>query len=646
MKKPILILGLALLSSGLSFAQTETERAQITKDYDQEKLEELRVGFQAEHEERSNRATRLAIENGWPLQKEFNDGSSGYIYDVVNGEPIYMATLNRIAGLMQGANELWNNGSLGINIEGQNMIVGVWDGSSNGARVLQTHEALVGRVTPGEAPVASANIGDDDHATHVTGTIIANGPNANAKGIAPQASARFYNFGNDTSEMTAEASNGLLISNHSYGIPSQNVNIARLGRYEADAAAVDIITFNAPYYLPVMSAGNSRNIGVNPGDNGYDLLTGDKMSKNAMIVGAAIGNPNYSSPASVPMSSFSSWGPTDDGRVKPDITTKGVNMLSTYHNLGNSGYATISGTSMSAPAVSGGLLLLQQYYNSLNSQFMRAATVKGLALHTVKEAGSFDGPDYQFGWGLLDTEAAAIAIQNDGSGASIEELALTNSSNSYSKSAFMVTGGDKLTVSISWTDFRSLQPFTAPDITSVDIPRKAITNDLDLVITDSNGNTYYPWSLDPSSPAFAATNNTTNDVDNFEKIEINNPSGVYTISVTHKGNLFLGAQDFSLIITGADQGTFSTTSENQLDSFSIFPNPATDHFNVAFNNELSGDQINVVLYDILGQEILSRSYDNNGVFEQRISTANLDSGIYLVRVGNGVTASTRKLIVR
>ncbi|GAK89101.1 hypothetical protein JCM19297_3625 [Nonlabens ulvanivorans] len=320
-------------------------------------------------------------------------------------------------------------------------------------------------------------------------------------------------------------------------------------------------------------------------------------------------------------------------------------MYSSYYNQGNSGYATISGTSMSAPAVSGGLILLQQYYNSLNSQYMKSATVKGLALHTVKEAGTFDGPDYQFGWGgLLDTEAAALAIQDNGNSSSIEELSLANST-TYTKSTFSVSGGNDLVISISWTDFRSLQPFPSSDTTTEDPTRPAITNDLDIVVTDASGNTYYPWSLDPATPAAAATNVASNDVDNFEKIEIDNASGSYTITVSHKGNLFFAPQAFSLIITGADPATFSN-KEDQLDGFSIYPNPATDHFTVAFNNQLSGDKINVNVYDVLGQQVMSRSFDNNGLFEQRISTSELNSGIYLVRVGNGITASTRKLIVR
>lgn len=639
MKKITFILGLALLGSGLTFAQTAEERAQIIKDYDLERLQDLRVDFEQQFEIRMERATRLAEENGWPLRKELSDGSFGSLYDVVNGEPVYISNHNRIAGIMQGANQLWNGGSLGLNVEGQNMTVGVWDGDTNSGDVNENHEALVGRVTFGEVGIPSSDIQNDSHATHVTGTIIASGPDTAATGIAPQANAIFYNFGNDNSEMTGEAASGLLVSNHSYGIPANGgISVNQLGKYTGSAASVDQIVYNAPFYLPVYSAGNSRNTGANAADGGYDLLTGDKLAKNSLVVGASIGNPSYSGPASVPMSSFSSWGPADDGRVKPDITTKGVGMYSSDYTGSNSSYTVKQGTSMSSPAVSGGLILLQQYYNQLNNQYMKAATLKGLALHTVREAGNNDGPDYQFGWGLLDTEAAAVAIRDNGNDALIEERSLAFGTN-YTTS-FPATTSSKLIVSLSWTDFPGSANTGGNDNTS-----PALRNNLDVVVTDSNGNTFYSWKLDPANFSAAATNNSLNDVDNFEKVEIDNPNGTYTVTVSHRGIIFANIQDYSLIITGADQGTFSN-GDNNLETFSLFPNPASDHFTIAFNNQLSGDKIDVVLYDVLGQEVMSKSFDNNGVFQQRISTATLDSGIYLVRVGNGVTASTRKLIVR
>ncbi|MGJ8685204.1 MAG: S8 family serine peptidase [Nonlabens sp.] len=629
MKKTTLILGLALLSSGLSFGQTAAERAQIIKNYDQENLEELRQDLIAQENSRLTNAIAVAKANDWPITKVLENGQKAHLYDVGEKGPIYRSTNNRIAGLMQGADHLWNGGSLGINIEGQNMEAGIWDGG----KVLDTHESLTGRITAGQFLS-----GSDDHGTHVGGTMIADGTNANAKGMAPQASLVSYDFQNDTPEIVAEASQGMLISNHSYGLIIGNVSQSDLGKYTITATQWDNITYNAPYYLPVIAAGNDRNNGVNTSDNGYDILTGNSVAKNPLLVGASIGNPNYSGPASVPMSNFSSWGPTDDGRVKPDITTKGVGMYST-DNSSNSSYVFRQGTSMSTPAVSGGLILLQQYYNSLNSQYMLACTAKGLVLHTVKEAGVADGPDYQFGWGLLDTEAAATAIQEDGNTAYIKEEVLLQGTTITQ--SFAANTASKVIVSISWYD-----PAVAPNNGPEDDATPSLRNDLDIIVTDDNGTTFYPWKLNPQNFNNVATRNSSNDVDNFEKIEIDNPAGNYTVTVSHKGTLQGGNEDFALIITGGDQGTFSTTSPDELNTFSIYPNPATDHFTVAFNNQLSGDKIDVVLYDVLGQEVMSKSYDNNGIFEQRISTSSLDSGIYLVRVGNGVTASTRKLVVR
>lgn len=632
MKKTSLILGLAMLSSGFTFAQTTEERIQITKDYDQDKLNQLKVQFQQEYEVRIERANRIAKENGWPLVKKNDNGSTSYLYDVIGNNPIYQTTTNFEAAQMQGADELWSGGSLGLNIEGQNMEIGIWDGGG----ILKTHEALVGRIFDGEFLT-----GSDFHATHVSGTLIANGPNANAKGMAPQATLKSYSFqgGGDEAEAAQEAANGMLVSNHSYGVSASDpgVMLGELGKYTGDALSWDNLVYNAPYYLPVFSAGNDRGSTANSADGGYDLLTFNKLAKNVLTVGASVGQTNYTGPNSVAMSSFSSWGPADDGRVKPDISTKGVAMFST-HNAADDSYITRQGTSMSAPAVSGGLTLLQQYYNQLNNQYMRAATLKGLALHTVREAGNNDGPDYQFGWGLLDTEAAAVAIRDNGGTSLIEENNLTIGS-TYTKSIASTTS-NKLIVSLSWTDFVG-----AVNTGGVDDSTPALRTNLDVVVTDSNGNIFYSWKLNPANFSAPATNSSLNDVDNFEKIEINNPNGNYTVTVSHRGIIFGGTQDYSLIITGADQGTFSN-QQDKLDSFSLYPNPAMDHFTVEFNNQLSGDKINVVLYDVLGQEVMSKSYDNNGVFQQRISTATLDSGIYLVRVGNGVTASTRKLIVR
>src|SRR5690606_17562621 len=138
---------------------------------------------------------------------------------------------------------------------------------------------------------------------------------------------------------------------------------------------------------------------------------------------------DYKGPGDVTMSPFSSWGPVDDGRIKPDLVAMGMNVFSTAINEEQSdSYTTLSGTSMAAPNATGSLFLLQELYHSRNAgRYMRAATLKALAIHTAKEAGLAPGPDYMYGWGLLDVKSAAEMIINEnGSSNIIRELVLQN----------------------------------------------------------------------------------------------------------------------------------------------------------------------------------------------------------------------------
>jgi serine protease AprX len=373
------------------------------------------------------------------------------------------------------------------------------------------------------------------------------------------------------------------------------------------------------------------------------LLTSNANAKNVLTVGATNGVANYAGPSSVANARFSSYGPTDDGRVKPDISTKGVDMYSTDYS-GDSQYINKSGTSMSSPAVAGGAILLQQYYNNVHSNFMKAATLKGVILHTVDEAGASNGPDYSFGWGLLNTEKAAIAIANLTNASSIAELNLSEGA-TYSKTVTAsgnTAFGDVLTISISWTDPATLRQHLPSS--SEDDRAAMIENDLDLIVTSSAGVIYRPWKLDPVNPTIAATTG-VNDVDNFEKIEIDQLTGDFTINVTHKGSLIGAAQDYTLVITGANSGTLSSNSE-ETSKFTMYPNPTKDQFTLALKEQLAGHKIFISVYDILGKQIINTAFENTGRFEENIEVSSFKPGIYLVRVGDGSTFSTRKLIIR
>ncbi|WP_124980624.1 S8 family serine peptidase [Nonlabens xiamenensis] len=628
-KKYTSLLVLLMATSMLSWAQTPEQRKQIIADYDQEQNREILLQFQREEQRALNEVTLYAQRNNVPIFSVDEQGNERLLVSIdPNGQPVYRTTNNFVGALTINANHLYTGESLGLSIEGSGINAGIWDGGY----ARQTHQDIVGRVTYGET-----NTNVSGHASHVGGTMIGDGtgglPN---RGVAFRGTLTSYRFDSDQQEMLIEASAGMLISNHSYGREvTSNTPTSVYGKYDGRSSGFDVITSINPYYLPVVSAGNDRNDGLNTSKNGYDLLTDISLAKNVITVGAVNNVFPYSGPSSVTMSNFSSWGPADDGRIKPDIVAKGVGVRS-LSGSSDTAYATRQGTSMSAPMVSGGLMLLQELHNQEQNRFMRAATAKGLVLLTAREAGVADGPDAQFGWGLMDVKAAAELILEMDNSTLLEERNLANNA-TYSTT--VTSNQPVLKVGISWTE-RSGSPNTA----STDDPTPSLINDLDVKVTDSNGNEFFPWKLDPAFPNNPATKG-VNNVDNVEIVEVNAPAGTYTITVSHKGSLTGNAQDYALIVFGADPGTLSNT-EVVLEDFVLYPNPAQSSVKIGFNNQLTGDKIFVDIYDVLGKQVMSQSYENSGRFEKSIDITSLQSGMYIVKVGNGLTATTKKLVVK
>jgi len=480
------------------------------------------------------------------------------------GQPQYYIINNANSSATISTNKVHPGGGYGYSLDGAGMKVHEWDGGA----VLTTHQEYIGRVVMGDGASTTHY-----HSTHVAGTMIASGVVSSAKGMAPAASLRAFDWNNDESEMAYEAANyNALVSNHSYGYARGwvwtgsswqwygNTNISTeedylFGFYDSQAHNWDQIAWNAPYYLICKSAGNDRGDGPSnppyPLDGPYDCIAHAAIGKNVLTVGAVADIPGgYTQASDVVMSTFSSWGPADDGRIKPDIVANGVSLYSTDDDH-NADYTSLSGTSMSSPSAAGSLILLQQHYEDLNGtgNFMRAATLKALVIHTADEAGLHDGPDYQFGWGLMNTLSAADLISDNASLNTIEENILVDGA--YYQRTVTAAGGQPLKVTISWTDI----PGT-PVAASLDPINPMIVNDLDLKVTEGS-NTYYPWKLDRDNPENPATRNGKNYVDNTEVLIIDNPvSGVeYTIIVDHEGSLTGGSQAYSIIVSGIQAST-------------------------------------------------------------------------------------------
>jgi hypothetical protein len=568
-KSTLLACAFSLFASGL-FAQNESERQKVLSGTNVSKLKTLSQEIGAKQLADKKRALEVARQKGWQVFIEMPDGNIAELQRIDDtGKPVYYVTQSNLdAATTTKASRLWTGGSMGLNLNGQGMIVGEWDGGP----VRATHQEFGTRVVQKDGVAFTTSNGNNNHATHVAGTLIASGVTANSKGMAHQGTLWANEWNNDTAEMANQAAQGLILSNHSYGYNSAALSAWQFGFYDATSAQWDEIAFNAPFYTIVKAAGNDRGAGYNPGGvfgtTGYNLVTGSACSKNVLVVAAVSAVTNYTGPSSVTMSSFSSWGPTDDGRIKPDISGMGVNVYSTSSSS-NTAYATLSGTSMASPNVTGTLTLIQQHYKNLNGgNFMRSATLRGLVIHTADEAGSANGPDYRFGWGLLNAEKAVNAITNRGTSAIIDERTLSNGT-TYTTNV-VASGTAPLEVTIAWNDPKGT-PLASGTSNSTSV---RLVNDLDVRVT-YNGTTTLPWRLDPAAPANAATKG-DNFRDNVEKIIVETPvaGATYTITVSHKGTL-ASAQAYSLIVTGISSGAPTCPVPASLSTSSITSSGAT-----------------------------------------------------------------------
>ncbi len=567
--------------------QNQVNQDPVLKETNQKALKALSQEWQNEWEASYEKALKKARKHNWVIREEMKDGS---VVELVglgeDGEPIYYTTHNDDAAETISTDKVWPSASNNLNLDGSGETAGIWDGG----KVRTTHQEFSGRVVQRDN---SSNL--DDHATHVAGTMVAQGVKSNAKGMAFNASLDAFDWLNDDTEMVNQAGSGLLISNHSYGELSGfrdadtaylwygNTNVSQtedyqFGFYDNSAKNWDQIAKNAPYYLIVKSAGNDRNddgpSSGNPhyfrdpnnsykwtksfnsraSDGNYDCLPPKSVAKNVLTVGAVKDIPGgYSAPSDVNMTSFSSWGPADDGRIKPDLVGNGRSLYSPSDGS-DSDYENKSGTSMSAPNVSGSMVLLQSLYKSLNGGTpMLASTLKSLVIHTANEAGNNPGPDYKFGWGLMNTASAAAKIKQDASQNIIRELTLQN--NNPITINVTADGNLPLKATIAWTDEAGNVPAT-----SLDPSTKMLVNDLDLRINNNSGQTFKPWKLDPNNPSQAATTG-DNNTDNVEEVLVQNPvpGKTYTIKIDHKGSLSGSSQDFGLVLSGVTSSSSTTT---------------------------------------------------------------------------------------
>ena len=432
------------------------------------------------------------------------------------------------------------------------------------------------------------------HPTLVSGTMASNSINyQSAIGAAPSANIIAYDWDFADSYLAEYAANGINVACVPWGYLAGWASLNqtwywfgkkgqtesyRFGFYSDISQKWDEITWHAPYLLVVKSAGNDNNEGPNPAktnpsyqywedtlnngnggwqpcngcplslpgndgnNNNRDCISDIAVAKNVLTIGAVKDNPDI-------ILDCSGRGPTDDLRIKPDLVANGETITSTTDaNSDSYSDGSATGTSFAAASVAGGVALLLEEETKLYTKTkLLASTLKALLIHTAVDKGT-EGPDYTYGWGLVNIAAAAKLMEDNSKNLrQIHEFLFTEEGLVINFIVKKKDAGIPLKVTICWTD-----PAGTPPAISIDPTDKMLVNDIDLRVIRKNDNSVnWPWMLNSSGQ----TTNGDNQVDNVEQVVVkDNSTGDYYVKIYPKS--LSEKQVVSVIISGIDTGAY------------------------------------------------------------------------------------------
>lgn len=312
----------------------------------------------------------------------------------------------------------------------------------------------------------------------------------------------------NSSFLDAETTN--LLDNGDAQITNSSYGNGCNGGYTSISRTVDLQTNTNTSVLHVFSAGNSgtSNCGYGAGSNWGNITGGHKQGKNVI----ATANAYYNGV----LETSSSRGPASDGRIKPDITAHGQGQLSTDEN---NAYLSFGGTSAAAPGIAGVSAQLYQLYQDQNDgQMPESALIKAALLNTANDYGNV-GPDFKFGWGLVNGLRAAMLLEDE---RFLEDTITQDSENNHI-----------ITIPANTKQVRFMLYWNDP--AAVAGTSTALVNDIDLKVISPSSSELFPWILDPSPNPTTLDQPATNGEDhlnNMEQVLINNPeAGDYTLNI-------------------------------------------------------------------------------------------------------------------